>query len=140
MQILLVDDDPGDVLIIEEALQRRFADGELSVAADGVEAMSYLRREGEHARAARPDLILLDLNMPRMGGQEVLTALKSDADLRHIPVIVLTTSAAQEDVLGSYRRHAAAFVTKPVDLDDFTQVVRQIDEFYDRTAVLPPKS
>ncbi|MBO4160714.1 MULTISPECIES: response regulator [Micromonospora] len=140
VRILVVDDDPGDVLMIEEAL----ADSEIAkvidVVGDGQEAMEFLRREGRHVDARRPDVILLDLNMPRMDGRQVLGEVKQDDDLRTIPIVVLTTSNADTDIVGSYSLQANAYVTKPIDLDDFNDVVRRIDEFFGRVVVLPKRS
>ncbi|MEU7615000.1 response regulator [Micromonospora rifamycinica] len=140
VRILVVDDDPGDVLMIEEAL----ADSEIAkvidVVGDGQEAMEFLRREGRHVDARRPDVILLDLNMPRMDGRQVLGEVKRDDDLRTIPIVVLTTSNADTDIVGSYSLQANAYVTKPIDLDDFNDVVRRIDEFFGRVVVLPKRS
>ena len=137
IEVLLVEDDPGDVLMTREAFEEHKVVNRLSVVADGVSAMAYLRKEGEHAQAATPDLILLDLNLPRMDGREVLAAVKADERLKHIPVVVLTTSEAEEDVLRSYSLHANAYVTKPVDFDRFLQVVRQIDDFFVTVVRLP---
>ncbi|MFE6969850.1 response regulator [Isoptericola sp. NPDC057653] len=137
IEVLLVEDDPGDVLMTREAFEEHKVVNRLSVVADGVSAMAYLRKEGEHADAATPDLILLDLNLPRMDGREVLAAVKADERLKHIPVVVLTTSEAEEDVLRSYSLHANAYVTKPVDFDRFIQVVRQIDDFFVTVVRLP---
>ncbi|MCK9795551.1 response regulator [Isoptericola sp. 4D.3] len=137
IEVLLVEDDPGDVLMTREAFEEHKVANRLSVVADGVSAMAFLRKEGEHAEAPTPDLILLDLNLPRMDGREVLAAVKADERLRHIPVVVLTTSEAEEDVLRSYSLHANAYVTKPVDFDRFIQVVRQIDDFFVTVVRLP---
>ncbi|MCD0481014.1 response regulator [Streptacidiphilus sp. ASG 303] len=132
--VLLVEDDPADALLIEDALLDRGAARSLAQVQDGVEALEYLR---DPARP-RPDLIVLDLNMPRMNGREFLSVLKDDDGLRAIPVVVLTTSAAPDDVSGAYRERANAYVTKPVNLDDFTRAVRSIDAFYlDVAAKLP---
>ncbi|HEV7206693.1 MAG TPA: response regulator [Jatrophihabitans sp.] len=136
--VLLVEDDPGDVLIAQEALAAGDVVSRLDVVSDGVEAMAFLRNEDDYADAARPDLILLDLNLPRMSGHEVLEAVKNDPTLRKIPIVVLTTSGAIEDVTRSYDNHANIYVTKPVDFDRFTEVVKQIDEFFVRVAELPP--
>jgi CheY-like chemotaxis protein len=137
IDVLLVEDDPGDVLMTREAFEDNKVANRLAVVSDGVSAMEYLRKEGEYADVPTPDLILLDLNLPRMDGREVLQALKGDDDLRRIPVVVLTTSEAEEDVLRSYSLHANAYVTKPVDFDRFIDVVRQIDEFFVSVVRLP---
>jgi len=137
VRILVVDDDPGDVLMIEEALADSDIEKVIDVVNDGQEAMEFLRREGRHSDARRPDVILLDLNMPRMDGRQVLGEVKRDEDLRTIPIVVLTTSNADTDILGSYLLQANAYVRKPIDLDDFNDVVRRIDEFFGRVVVLP---
>lgn len=137
IEVLLVDDDPGDTLMIREAFEHNKVRNALASVADGVQAMQYLRREGEYGDAARPDLILLDLNLPRKDGREVLAEIKGDPELRTIPVVVLTTSHAEEDVLRSYELHANAYVTKPVDFERFIEVVRQIDEFFVTVVKLP---
>ncbi|WBC15603.1 response regulator [Micromonospora sp. WMMA1998] len=137
VRILVVDDDPGDVLMIEEALEESDVEKVIDVVADGQEAMEFLRREGRHVEAQRPDVILLDLNMPRMDGRQVLGEVKRDENLRTIPIVVLTTSNADTDVVSSYTLQANAYVTKPIDLDDFNDVVRRIDEFFGRVVVLP---
>ncbi len=136
INVLLVEDDPGDVLMTREAFEE-YLNNRLDVVSDGGEAISYLRREGEYAEAPRPDLILLDLNLPRRDGREVLAEIKADDSLRHIPVIVLTTSRADEDVLRSYQLHANAYVTKPVDFDGFIEAIRQIDHFFVSVVQLP---
>ncbi len=136
--VLLVEDDPGDVLLIREAFEHTTVHNDRSVAGDGVEALAFLRREGEYADAQRPDLILLDLNLPRKDGREVLSVIKEDEELRSIPVVVLTTSEAEEDIVKSYKLHANAYVSKPVDFDRFIEVVRQIDEFFVTVVRLPP--
>ncbi|RLP96991.1 response regulator [Micromonospora sp. CV4] len=140
VRILVVDDDPGDVLMIEEALADSDVDKVIDVVSDGEEAMEFLRAEGRHVEARRPDVILLDLNMPRMDGRQVLGAVKQDEDLRTIPIVVLTTSNADTDIVGSYTLQANAYVTKPIDLDDFNDVVRRIDEFFGRVVVLPKRT
>jgi two-component system response regulator len=137
LSVLLVEDDPGDVMIAREALAAGRLSTDLHVVTDGVEAMSFLRRTDEYSEAIRPDLILLDLNLPRKSGHEVLAEVKEDPDLRRIPVVVLTTSQAQEDVAKSYDLHASVHVSKPVDFDQFTEVVRQIDDFFGNVAELP---
>jgi len=139
VEILLVEDDPGDVLLTREALALESDGTTLHVVDDGVEALAFLRRGRAHRGAPRPDLILLDLNLPRMDGREVLAEIKADADLRRIPVVVLTTSEADEDVLRSYNLHANAYVTKPVDLEDFTRAVRDVDDFFRSVVRLPPR-
>lgn len=140
VRILVVDDDPGDVLMIEEALEASGSPKHVDVVSDGQEALQYLRREGKHAEATRPDLILLDLNMPRVDGRQVLAEVKSDERLRLIPIVVLTTSKADTDILSSYTLQANAYVTKPIDLDEFENVVRNIDEFFGQIVVLPKQS
>jgi CheY-like chemotaxis protein len=137
ISVLLVEDDPGDVVLIREAFEHNKVHNELVVVSDGVEAIEYLRGAGKHAGAQRPDVILLDLNLPRMDGREVLAEIKDDADLRTIPVVVLTTSEAEEDILRSYDLHANAYVTKPVDFDCFIEIVRQIDDFFVSVVKLP---
>lgn len=137
LSVLLVEDDPGDVLIAREALAAGQLSTSLEVVADGVEAMAYLRRETGFAGARRPDLILLDLNLPRMSGHEVLAEVKNDPDLRRIPVVVLTTSQTHEDIVKSYDLHASVHVSKPVDFDAFAGVVKQIDDFFGSVAQLP---
>ena len=139
IDVLLVEDDPADVLLIEEAFADNKVRNRLHRVADGVEALQFLRREGAYADAPRPDLVLLDLNLPRKDGREVLAEVKADDSLRQIPVVVLTTSKAEEDVLRSYRLHANAYVTKPVDFERFIEVVRQIDEFFVTVVKLPPR-
>jgi CheY-like chemotaxis protein len=138
IEVLLVEDDEGDVLITREALAEGKVLNRLHVVNDGVEAVAYLRRKKPHARATRPDLILLDLNLPKLHGHQVLEDIKSDADLRRIPVVVLSTSSADEDIIRSYDLHANAYVTKPVDFDRFVTVIRQIDDFFISVANLPP--
>lgn len=138
IEVLLVEDDPGDVLMTREALAESKVLNELHVVSDGEEALRFLRREGEYTDAPRPDLVLLDLNLPRIDGRSVLREVKSDPELRRIPVVVLTTSKAEEDIVRSYDLHANAFVTKPVDFDRFVEVIRQIDNFYITIVSLPP--
>jgi CheY-like chemotaxis protein len=139
IDVLLVEDDPGDVLMTREAFADHKLKNNLHVVDNGVDAMAFLRKEGAFAEAPTPDLILLDLNLPRMDGREVLAAVKSDPALGAIPVVVLTTSEAEEDVLRSYQLHANAYVTKPVDFERFLEVVRQIDEFFVTVVKLPPR-
>jgi CheY-like chemotaxis protein len=130
LHILLVEDDPGDVLMTQEAFEHHKITNPLHVVTDGVAAMEFLRGRGRYADAPRPGLILLDLNLPKMDGREVLAEIKSDDNLRSIPVVVLTTSSAEEDILRSYNTYANAYVTKPVDLLRFMDVVRQIEDFF----------
>lgn len=137
LNVLLVEDDPGDVLIAREAMAAGQLSTSLEVVTDGIEAIAYLRREDGFENSRRPDLILLDLNLPRMSGHEVLAEVKNDPVLRRIPVVVLTTSHAHEDIAKSYDLHAAVHVSKPVDFDEFTGVVKQIDEFFGNVAELP---
>jgi CheY-like chemotaxis protein len=137
IEVLLVEDDPGDVLLIQEAFEFNKVHNNLNIVRDGEQALAYLRREGEYASAARPDLVLLDLNLPRKDGREVLEEVKTDEVLRTIPIVVLTTSEAEEDVLRSYQLHANAYVTKPVDFDRFVSIVRQIDDFFVSVVRLP---
>ena len=139
IDVLLVEDDPGDVLMTREAFEEHKLRNTLHVVNDGVEAVSFLRREGEYADAPRPGLILLDINLPRVDGREVLARIKADELLRRIPVVVLTTSEAEEDILRSYDLHANAYVTKPVDFEAFVKVVRQVDDFYINVVRLPPR-
>jgi CheY-like chemotaxis protein len=139
IHVLLVEDDPGDVLMTREAFEHHKILNPLHVVADGTEALRFLRREGEHADAPRPGLVLLDLNLPMLNGREVLAAVKSDSTLRSIPVVVLTTSSAEEDILRSYDLHANAYVTKPVDFTRFMDIIRQIDEFFVTVVQLPPR-
>jgi chemotaxis family two-component system response regulator Rcp1 len=139
IEILLVEDNPGDVRLTQEALREGKVRNHLHVAADGVEAMAFLRREGQHAHAPQPDLILLDLNLPKKGGREVLAEIKEDPDLRRIPVVILTVSKAEEDVLKSYNLHANCYITKPVNLDQFLEVVKSIEDFWLTVVMLPPR-
>jgi CheY-like chemotaxis protein len=137
IEILLVEDDPGDVVMTREAFQDYKVRNNLHVVNDGAEAMDFLQRRGEFASAPRPDLVLLDLNLPKMDGRQVLEAIKSDPGLSSIPVVVLTTSENEDDVLRSYSLHANAYVTKPVDFERFIEVVRQIDDFFVSVVRLP---
>jgi CheY-like chemotaxis protein len=137
IDVLLVEDDPGDVLMTREAFEEHKLRNTLHVVNDGVDAVAFLRRQGEFSEAPRPGLILLDLNLPRKDGREVLAEIKSDKNLRTIPVVVLTTSEAEEDVLRSYDLHANAYVTKPVDFERFIRVVQQIDDFFVTVVKLP---
>jgi CheY-like chemotaxis protein len=139
VEVLLVEDNPGDVRLTREALREGKIRNNLHVARDGVEALAFLRRQGEHAGAPRPDLILLDLNLPRKDGREVLTEIKDDASLRQIPVVVLTSSQAEEDIIRAYDLHANCYISKPVDLDQFISVVRSIEDFWFTVVKLPPE-
>ena len=140
IEVLLVEDDPGDVLMTREAFEEHKVRNHLNVVSDGADALAYVRREGEFADAARPDLILLDLNLPKRDGREVLKELKTDPDLREIPIVVLTTSSAESDVLASYQLHANAYVTKPVDFERFISAVKQIDDFFVSLVKLPRRA
>jgi CheY-like chemotaxis protein len=135
--MLLVDDNPGDVRLIVETFAENKLHNTLNVVPDGVEAMAYLRQEGRYADALRPDLILLDLNLPRMDGHEVLAEIKQDESLKRIPVVVLTTSDQDQDVIRSYDQHANCFITKPVDFDQFVRTVRSIESFWFSIVRLP---
>ncbi|MFJ4205400.1 response regulator [Streptomyces sviceus] len=137
IDVLLVEDDPGDELMTREAFEDNKIGNTLHVVRDGEEALDFLYRRGDHTEAPEPDLILLDLNLPKYDGRQVLEKIKSDPELAHIPVVVLTTSAAEEDILRSYKLHANAYVTKPVDLDQFIAAVRQIDDFFVQVVRLP---
>ncbi|AWK11942.1 two-component system response regulator [Streptomyces spongiicola] len=137
IEVLLVEDDPGDELMTREAFADNKIGNSLHVVRDGQEALDFLYRQGAHRDAPRPDLILLDLNLPKYDGRQVLERIKADADLTHIPVVVLTTSAAEEDILRSYRLHASAYVTKPVDLEQFIAAIRKIDDFFVTVVRLP---
>ena len=137
VDVLLVEDDPGDVLMTREAFEHHKIRNQLHVVNDGEQAMQFLRRTGEYASAPRPGLILLDLNLPRRDGLEVLAELKGDPSLRVIPVVILTTSQADEDILRSYALHANAYVSKPVDFERFMDVIRQIDNFFVTVVELP---
>lgn len=139
ISVLLVEDDPGDVLLIREAFADHKVGNVLFTVSDGVEAMKFIRGEDKHAGRERPDLVLLDLNLPRKSGAEVLAEIKSDPELSTIPVIVLTTSEAEEDVLRSYEMHANAYITKPVDFERFRDIVHQIDDFFIGIVKLPPR-
>jgi two-component system, chemotaxis family, response regulator Rcp1 len=136
--ILLVEDNLGDVRLTQEAFKEGRVSNLLIVAGDGIEAMSILRRKEPHSESPRPDLVLLDLNVPRMDGRQVLAEIKSDADLKRIPVIILTTSKAEEDILRTYDLNANCYITKPVDFDNFLSVVKTIDEFWLTVVKLPP--
>ncbi len=137
VEILLVEDNPGDVRLTQEVLKEGKMNNNLYVAKDGVDAVTFLRREGEYADSPVPDLILLDLNLPKKDGREVLAEIKADSDLKHIPVVVLTTSKAEQDIHKAYNLHANCYITKPVDLDQFIQVVKSIEDFWLTIVKLP---
>ncbi len=137
IEILLVEDNPGDVRLTKEALKEAKVINNLTVLKDGEEALTYLRRQGPYTKAKRPHLILLDLNLPRKDGREVLAQIKAEESLKRIPVVVLTTSQDEQDVLKSYNLHANCYITKPVDLDQFIKVVRSIEDFWLGIVVLP---
>jgi two-component system, chemotaxis family, response regulator Rcp1 len=137
IEILLVEDSPGDVRLTKEALRDAKVRNNLHVASDGMEATDFLKRQGKHASAPHPDLILLDLNLPKKGGWQVLEEIKADPRLKSIPVVILTTSGAEEDILRSYQHHANCYITKPVDLDQFLKVVKTIDNFWLTIVKLP---
>ena len=139
IDVLLVEDDPGDVLMTQEAFADHKLRNNLHVVNNGVDAMAFLQKQGQYTDAPTPDLVLLDLNLPRMDGREVLAAIKADDNLRSIPVVVLTTSEAEEDVVRSYALHANAYVTKPVDFERFIDIVRRIDEFFVSVVRLPSR-
>ena len=138
IDILLVEDNPGDVVLTREALKEAKVRNNLFVAQDGVEAMEFLRGQGKHKDSPRPHLVLLDLNLPRKDGRQVLAEIKNDPELRRIPVVILTTSKSEEDILRSYDLHANCYVTKPVDLEQFIHVVRSIEDFWLTIVRLPP--
>ena len=140
VEILLVEDNTDDVTLTQEALDAGKVSNNLSVAWDGVEALQYLNREGPYADAPEPDIILFDLNLPKKDGREVLAEIKSDERLKHIPVVVLTTSQAEQDILKSYRLHASCYVTKPVDFDEFIEIVQSIEDFWFTIVKLPSAS
>jgi two-component system, chemotaxis family, response regulator Rcp1 len=137
IEILLVEDNPGDVRLTQEVLKEGRIRNTLNVVGDGVEALAYLRREGRYEHAAPQDLVLLDLNLPKKDGREVLAEIKGDLELRKVPVVVLTTSSAEVDVLSAYDLHANCYITKPVDLDQFVEVVRSIEDFWLAIVRLP---
>ncbi len=138
IEILLVEDNLADIRLTQEALKEEKLHNNLSVVNDGVEALAFLRREGKYANAVRPDLILLDLNLPRKDGREVLKEIKNDPDLKAIPVVVLTISDAEKDILASYNLHANCYITKPLDLNQFSRVVKSIQDFWLTIVRLPP--
>ncbi len=140
VEILLVEDNPGDVRLTREALKETKVLNRLNVVSDGIEAMAYLRKEDGFADAVAPDLILLDLNLPRKDGREVLEDIKSDPALRHIPVVILTVSQAEQDIMKTYDLHANCYITKPINLDQFVEVVKAIEDFWLTIVKLPPRN
>lgn len=138
VEILLVEDNPGDVRLTSEGLREGKISNNLSVVGDGIDAIAFLRREGQFANAPRPDLILLDLNLPRKDGREVLAEIKADEDLRRIPVVVLTTSSAEQDIVRTYDLAANCYVTKPLDFEAFVEMVKSIEDFWFTIVTLPP--
>lgn len=138
VEILLVEDNPADVRLTIETLKEEKVYNRINVVTDGQEALDYLRKEGKYSKAVRPDLVLLDLNLPKVDGRQVLEEIKDDNDLKSIPVVVLTTSRAEEDIVKSYKLHANCYITKPVDLEQFTKVARSIREFWMTIVKLPP--
>jgi len=139
IDILLVEDNAPDIRLTQEALKESKVRNNLHVVRDGLEALAFLRRQGKYQDAVRPDLILLDLNLPKKNGREVLAEIKADEDLSTIPVVILTVSGAEEDILKTYRLHANCYITKPIDLDQFIKVVRSIEDFWLTIVKLPPK-
>jgi CheY-like chemotaxis protein len=139
VEILLAEDNPGDAKLTEKALDQAKLANNLHIVEDGVEAMAFLNQEGEYEDAPRPDLVLLDLNMPRMGGEEVLEEIKDDPDLKRLPVVILTSSEAEEDIIKSYDLHANAYLTKPVEFDGFIDIVNTLENFWLEVVKLPPE-
>jgi CheY-like chemotaxis protein len=139
IEILMVEDNPGDVRLTVEALKEGKVRNNLRTVGDGVEALKFLRREDPYAEAPRPDLVLLDLNLPKKNGREVLAEIKADPDLRRIPVVILTVSEAEQDIIKSYNLHANCYITKPVNLEQFIKVVRSIEDFWLTIVMLPPR-
>ena len=137
IEILLVEDNPGDIRLTKEAFKEGKLKNHLNVVEDGKEAISFLKKEGQYADAPRPDLILLDLNLPKKDGREVLSEIKVDKNLKRIPVVILTTSKAEEDILKTYNHHANCYITKPVDMDQFINVVKYIEDFWFTIVRLP---
>jgi len=139
VEILLVEDNEGDARLAQEALRDSKIINNVSVVEDGVEAMAFLHKRGKYANSSRPDLVLLDLNLPKKDGREVLAEIKADDDLKRIPVVILTTSKAEEDIIRSYDLHANCYITKPIDLTQFMKVVKSIEDFWLTVVKLPPK-
>jgi two-component system, chemotaxis family, response regulator Rcp1 len=136
--VLVAEDDPDDCLLVREAWQENHLPSEIRFVSDGEEAIAFLRRQGKHAKAPRPDLILLDLNLPKKDGREVLAEIKADEDLKRIPVVILTTSKEEEDIIKTYNLHANCYISKPIDLSQFMKVVRSIEDFWLTIVKLPP--
>lgn len=139
IEILMVEDNPGDVRLTQEALKTAKIWNEFNVVSDGAAALDYLRRKNPYETSVRPDLVLLDLNLPKKDGREVLAAMKADSSLKTIPVVILTTSQAEEDVVRAYSHHANCYVTKPVDFEQFTRIVQAIEQFWLTVVTLPPR-
>jgi len=139
IEILLVEDNPGDVRLTKEVLKEGKVMNVLNTVENGEEALAYLRRQGAYAQTTRPDLILLDLNLPRKSGQEVLAEIKDDPDLKRIPVVILTVSEAEQDIIKSYNLHANCYITKPVNLEQFMEVIKTIEDFWLTVVMLPPR-
>jgi two-component system response regulator len=140
IDILVVEDNPGDARLIREVLNDNKLYNSLNIVNDGVEAMSFLHNEGKYASVARPDLIILDLNLPRKDGREVLAEIKADRELMHIPLVIMTISQAEEDILKTYKLHANCYITKPIDLNEFIKVIKSIEDFWFSVVKLPPKT
>lgn len=139
VDILLVEDNPGDVRLAQEALKESKVRNKLYIVEDGVEAMAFLHQQGKYVGSPHPDLILLDLNLPRKSGREVLAEIKTEENLKHIPVVIMTVSRAEEDVMKCYRHHANCYITKPLDFNQFMEVTKSIDDFWLNIVRLPPK-
>lgn len=140
IDILVVEDNPGDARLIREVLNDNKLYNSLSIVNDGVEAMSFLHNEGKYSAVAKPDLIILDLNLPRKDGREVLAEIKADRELMHIPIVIMTISQAEEDILKTYKLHANCYITKPIDLNEFIKVIKSIEDFWFSVVKLPPKT
>lgn len=140
IDILVVEDNPGDARLIREALNNTRVSNSLYIVGDGVEALSFLRNEGIYSGMPKPDIIILDLNLPRKDGREVLAEIKSDDELSHIPVVVMTISQAEEDILKTYKLHANCYITKPIDLNEFIRIINSVEEFWFSVVKLPPKN
>jgi CheY-like chemotaxis protein len=140
IDILIVEDNPGDARLIKEVLNDNKVYNSLYIVNDGVEAMNFLHNQGEYQNTPRPDIIILDLNLPKRDGREVLAEIKADEELRHIPVVIMTISQAEEDILKTYKLHANCYITKPIDLNEFIKVVKSIEDFWFSIVKLPPKN